>query len=377
MDKTWRVGVIGAGFMGKTHTLALHAVGAVFGLDTRPVADMIATSSVESAERAAARLGFARYTGDWRELVSDSAIDAVIVAAPLPHREMVLAALEHGKHVLCEKPLASHTAEAIEMRDAAEQTGLACMVGLNYPKNPASQLARDLIADGTLGEIVSARIVHVEDFLADPGLPMDWRMRAAEAGKAGALGDLGSHAIGMAHWLLGPIAEVMAETRVIHRERPDDNTGQRVPVENDDQADLLLRFVRGVSASLHVSRVATGHKMGLSYEIVGTKGTIIFDQERLSELQLYAHTDDARVTGFRRIPIGPSHRDYGDFCPAPGHGTGYNDMVTIQMRDFIAASTGHCPKAWPNFSDALAVHRVIDAALDSARAGHWVNVAED
>ncbi|HET7313857.1 Gfo/Idh/MocA family oxidoreductase [Salinisphaera sp.] len=374
MSDTLRFGVIGAGFMGKAHALAIHSVGAVFGLDARPVADMIATSSDASAARAAKRLGFARHTGDWRKLVSDPDLDVVTVCAPLPHREMVLEAIAHGKHVLCEKPLATTTDEAMEMQAAAEAAGVVAMVGFNYPKTPASQFARALIADGTLGEIVSFRGVHVEDFLADPDLPIDWRMKRDQAGEAGALGDLGSHCIGMSHWLLGPALEVMAETRIIHRERPEAETGRRVAVENDDQAELLVRFANGVTGSLYVSRVATGHKMGLSYEVVGTEGTLVFDQERLSELQLYLRSDDARLSGFRRVPIGPSHPDYGDFCPAPGHGTGYNDTVTVEIRDLIAAITGGKPDLWPNFADAVYVHRVIDAALTSVKTGRWAAV---
>lgn len=371
MSKTLRFGVIGAGFMGKAHALAIHSAGAVFGLDTRPIAAMIATSSDASAARAARRLGFARHTGDWRVLVRDPDIDVVTVCAPLPHREMVLEAIAHGKHVMCEKPLAMITDEAIEMQAAAEAAGVVAMVGFNYPKNPASQFARELINDGTLGEIVSFRGVHVEDFLADPELPIDWRMRCSTAGEAGALGDLGSHCISMAHWLLGPIREVMAETRIVHAERPDGETGRRVPVENDDQAELLVRFNNGVAGSLYVSRVATGHKMGLSYEVVGTEGTLVFDQERLSEIQFYSRHDNARTRGFRRIPIGPSHADYGDFCPAPGHGTGYNDMITVEVRDLVATITGDVSRGWPSFGDAVSIHRVIDAALSSAQQERW------
>ncbi|AWN17853.1 Gfo/Idh/MocA family protein [Salinisphaera sp. LB1] len=374
MSRELYFGVIGAGFMGKAHALALHSVAAVFGLETRPVVDMIATSSDDSAARAAKRLGFARHTGDWRELVRDPAIDVVTVCAPLPHREMVLEAIAHGKHVLCEKPLATNTGEAAAMQVAAEQAGVVCMVGFNYPKTPASQFARQLIDEGALGEIVSFRCAHVEDFLADPDLPMDWRMRRAEAGEAGALGDLGSHCIGMAHWLLGPIREVMAETRIVHAHRPAPDSGERVAVENDDQAELLVRFKSDVSGSLYVSRVGTGHKMGLSYEVTGTEGTIVFDQERLSEIQFYSRRDDARTQGFRRIPMGPSHPDYGDFCPAPGHGTGYNDTVTVEVRDLIAAITGEQPKLWPTFADAVYVHRVVDAALASVRDGRWTVV---
>ncbi|MES1955088.1 Gfo/Idh/MocA family protein [Salinisphaera hydrothermalis] len=374
MTNSLRFGVIGAGFMGKAHALAIHSVGAVFGLDTRPVADMIATRSDASAQRAATRLGFARHTGDWRQLVRDPDIDVVTVCAPLPHREMVLEAIAHGKHVLCEKPLGATTDEAVEMQAAAERAGVVCMVGLNYPKTPASQFARQLIAEGALGEIVSFRCVHVEDFLADPDLPIDWRMRRAEAGAAGALGDLGSHCIGMAHWLLGPIREVMAETRIVHTHRPDPDSGARVAVENDDQAELLVRFENGVSGSLHVSRVGTGHKMGLSYEVTGTDGTIMFDQERLSEIQFYSRGDDPRTQGFRRVPMGPAHPDYRDFCPAPGHGTGYNDTVTVEVRDLIAAISGERAALWPCFADAVQVHRVIDAALASVESGRWAAV---
>lgn len=377
MNNILRFGVIGAGFMGKAHASATCSVATLFELDVVPELEMIATTSDQGAARAARRLGFARHTSDWRALVVDAQVDAVIIAAPLPHHEMILAALANGKHLLCEKPLAANTKEAEEIQAAATHAGLVCMTGFNYPKNPASQFARELIAEGALGRVISFRGVHVEDFLADPALPIDWRMRRDEAGEAGALGDLGSHCISMSQWLLGPIRDVMADTRIIYSHRPDPDTGELRAVENDDQAEMLVRFENGVNGSLFVSRVATGHKMGLSYEVTGSEGTLIFDQERLSEILFYSRSDEPRLQGFRRIAIGPAHPDYGAICPAPGHGTGYNDMVIIEVRDLIQAIRGQQSAPWPSFADALYVHRVIDAAMASIRNGCWSAVSMD
>lgn len=360
--------------MGKAHTLAIKAAATVFPLSATPVAEMLATSSEERAARAAASLGFRRHTGDWRELVRDPGIDAVVICTPtFQHRPMALAAMEQGKHVLCEKPLALDAAEARELTEAAERAGVICLVGFNYAKSPAVQLARKLIADGAIGEVVHFRGEHIEDFLADPSIPIDWRMRAETSGVAGALADLGSHVTNMAHFLCGPLAEVMAETRIVHARRPLADGSRDAPVENDDQAEMLVRFESGVRGSLLASRVATGRKMGLTFEVTGTRGALRFDQARFGELEYYRSDDPSDIQGFRRILTGPDHADYGAFCPAPGHGLGYNDMMTIEIRDLVEGIHGG-RAVWPTFRDGAHVADVVDAALKSVTSGTWQSV---
>lgn len=374
MTATIRFGVIGAGYMGKAHTIAIQTAGTVFALAARPVAEMIATSSEDSAERAAAALGFRRHTGDWRRLVADAEVDAVVICTPTyQHREMALAAIAHGKHVLCEKPLAMDSAEAAELVEAAERAGVINHVGFNYARSPAAQLARELIAEGALGDVYHFRGTHAEDFLADPTLPMSWRLEARYGSEAGALSDLGSHIVNLAHYLCGPLSEVMAQRRTVHTRRPLPDREGDAAVENDDQVDMLVRFAAGPEGTLHASRVATGRKMGLTFEVTGTDGALVFDQERLGELHYYRCDDGERTGGFRRILVSPAHPDYGHFCPGAGHGVGYNDMMTIEIRDLVAGILGE-GTAWPTFRDAAHTVAVVDAALAASRTDRWQTV---
>ncbi|GGO84490.1 myo-inositol 2-dehydrogenase [Marinobacterium nitratireducens] len=375
MARQLNFGVIGSGYMGKAYAIALRALPTVFRLPAEPICDMLATTSAGRAAEQARELGFRRSTGNWRELVEDPAIDVVAICSPTyMHREMALAAIAAGKHVICEKPLALSSAECAEMADAADRAGVCTLVGYNYIKNPATALARQLIEAGEIGEIVHFRGTHNEDFLMDPGLPMSWRLRKAFASEAGALGDLASHIINAAHFLCGPVAEVIGESQIIHAQRPN-TAGVLEAVENDDQTQFLLRFESGVMGSIEASRIAAGRKMGLTYEIVGTRGTLLFDQERLAELKYYRADDPPHLQGFRTILIGPEHPDYGHFCIGTGHGFGYNDMIMVEMRDLVEGICGERP-LWPRFRDAVHTAEVVDAVGRSQRERRWVKVGE-
>ena len=227
---------------------------------------------------------------------------------------------------------------------------------------------RRVIGDGAIGEPTFVRAEHTEDFLADPAAPATWRTRG-EAN--GTLGDLAPHIVNAVLGLVGPIRSVLADVETVHATRPGADGPE--PVGNDDQAQALVRFARGTMGHLHVSRIATGRKMGYAYEITGTDGAIRFDQEDQNALWLYQRRDSEAIAGFRKILTNGHHGDYGAFCEGPGHGTGYQDQLIIEARDFLAAILAGEPR-WPSFEDGLAVSRVVDACRRSASAGRWSDV---
>nr|WP_170541325.1 Gfo/Idh/MocA family oxidoreductase [Ruegeria arenilitoris] len=359
------IGIVGGGYMGKAHSVAMSAVGAVFDTALRPRLEMICASSPESAERYRAAYGFRRATADWRALVKDSVVEAVVIASPQStHRQIAEAALALGKPVLCEKPLGASLEDSRAMVAAAEASGTVNMVGFNYIRTPASQFARQLIADGAIGDITWFRGEHTEDFYADPEAPATWRTTGMANGT---IGDLAPHMVNGALALVGPIAQVMADVETVHHTRPGG------AVTNDDHAQMMCRFENGVMGNLYFSRIATGRKMGYAYEISGTKGAIRFDQEDQNALWLYRREGPEAQRGFTKILTGPEHPDYEPFCQGPGHGTGYQDQIIIEAKDFLTAI--HSGRSnWPTFRDGHEVNRVLAAALASADSRGWQDV---
>jgi len=366
------IGIIGAGYMGKLHSVAMQAVGAVFDTPLRPVCEMLCATTEQGAASKAREFGFRRSTASWRQLVADPAVQAIVIASPQStHKEIALAAFAAGKPVLCEKPMGASAAESLAMCEAAEQSGVVNMVGFNYVRTPATQFARSLISDGVIGEISWFRGEHTEDFYADPATPASWRTR----GKAnGTMGDLSSHMINAAIALVGPIDSLCADIGTVHSSRNNEQ-GVSEPVTNDDHAQCLCRFSSGVMGHLYFSRVSTGRKMGYAYEISGSKGAIRFDQEDQNALWLYKMDGPEAERGFRKILTGPSHPDYVNFCLGPGHGTGYQDQLIIEARDFLAAIASGKAQ-WPTFRDGHAVNQVISAIWSSYESSSWVNVAD-
>ncbi|MGB0865655.1 MAG: Gfo/Idh/MocA family protein [Granulosicoccaceae bacterium] len=365
MSREIGIGLIGAGYMGKAHSVALHSVGAVFNTSLRPRCEMIATRSEAGAAEAAVRLGFARSTGDWRVLVADPRVEAVVIASQQEtHREIAEAALALGKPVFCEKPLAECTESAESMVAAAARAGVANMIGFNYVRTPATQFVREMLEQGMIGDLHYLRIEHCEDFLADAAEPANWRTRDMASGN---LGDLAPHPINAALALGGPVAELMADMQTVFEERDNEK------VLNDDQAHFVCRFASGAMGYLFSSRVAHGRKMGYAYELHGSKGTIKFDQEDQNAVWLYTDEGDDRTAGFRKILTGPAHPDYINFCLGPGHGTGYQDQIIIEQRDFLSAiESGQ--NVWPDFAHGLQVHRLVDAVAKSAAQRQWVKL---
>jgi predicted dehydrogenase len=365
-----KIGIIGGGYMGKRHAVAFSAVGATFGTKLRPILEMVCARSMETANSYKESYGFARATDDWRVLTNDPDVDAVIIASPQStHEEIALAAFSAGKHVLCEKPLSVSVNSSRRMADAAVGSGKIHMAGFNYVRTPATQFARQMIARGDLGQITHFRGEHTEDFLANPGEPANWRT----SGQAnGTMNDLAPHMINAALALLGPIDEVIADVETVHSSRPFQGGGM-VDVTNDDQGQMMVRFGSGVMGHLHFSRIATGRKMGYAYEVTGTEGALRFDQEDQNALWFYDRSGPEELRGFRKILTGPTHPDYAAFCDGPGHGTGYNDQITIQAHDFLKAIEEGRP-VWPTFNDGLAVDCIIEAAHESSKRRSWVTV---
>lgn len=367
------IGLIGSGFMGRSHAIAFRAVSGIFGLDAVPVLELLADLDQPTAELAARSLGFARATGDWQALIADPAVDLVDITTPnMLHKPMALAAIAAGKPVYCEKPLAATAADAAEMAEAAERAGVQTFVGFNYLKNPLLAFAREVIAGGEIGEVVSFRGLHAEDYMADPAAPWTWRLDPA--GGHGAVADIGSHILSVARYLAGDITEVCGQIATVVAERPvAAGAAEKRPVLVDDQARALLTFASGATGSIEASWVAAGRKMTLAFEVTGTKGTIAFDQERMNEIQLYTLGQPRGREGFKTILSGPDHPHYRPFVPAAGHHLGFNDMKTIEVRAILDALSGG-PAFMPDFREAARIQATVDAIVTSARERRWVRV---
>ncbi|MEM0908163.1 MAG: Gfo/Idh/MocA family oxidoreductase [Pseudomonadota bacterium] len=368
--RTIGVGIVGGGYMGKAHAVAMSSVGAIFNTTLRPRLEMVCATTEESAERYRTAYGFARATTDWNVLVNDRAVEAVVIASPQStHLAIAEAAFALKKPVLCEKPLGRSYEDSKAMVAAAEASGVTNMTAFNYVRTPATQYARKLIEEGAIGEVTGLRAEHTEDFLADPDMPGNWR---TEGKPNGAMGDLSPHIINAALALIGPIESLIAEVETVHKMRP--SPSGPVPVTNDDQAQIMCRFENGVLGQLFVSRVATGRKMGYAYDVYGTKGAIRFDQEDQNALWLYTSEGPEATRGFTKILTGPAHPDYKAFCLGPGHGTGYQDTIIIEDRDFLEAiATGK--RMWPTFRDGMEVNKVVEAAHRSSETKRWVTLS--
>lgn len=371
-----RIGValIGTGFMGKCHALAYGSVKAAFG--DVPHVDKVALCDVDPAHTAkcADEFGFARATTDWRSLLADPAIQLISITSPNGmHREMAVAALEAGKHVWCEKPMALTLADAEAMAAAAAKAkGQATALGYGYLRNPALQQAKELIAEGVIGEVFDVRGSVDEDYMADPSLPWSWRLTRSQAG-LGTLGDLTVHLISLAQELAGDISSLCAMVDTVHVQRPVPGTDKTATVENDDIAHALIRFASGARGVLTSSRVAHGRKNGLRIEVHGSKGMVWLDNERMNELNLYVAEGSPGTRGFRRILSGPAHPAYGKLCPAPGHGLGFNELKVIEAAELLHAIQGKSSQA-VDFARGLTIERVIHGFAQSAERGGWISL---
>ena len=385
------VGMVGHAFMGAAHSQAWRSAGRFFDLPLRPVMQVLGGRDLARTSAAAERLGWNDCDTDWRHLVERDDVDLVDICTPGDsHAEIAIAALAAGKHVLCEKPLANSVAEAEEMVRAAEaaaERGVRAMVGFTYRRVPAVALARQMVAQGRLGDVRHVRAQYLQDWIADPEAPMSWRLDRERAG-SGALGDIGAHIIDLAQHIVGDeIAEVSGQLETFVKERPlaaehAEHAGlagsvadgaPRGQVTVDDAAMFLARFRGGAAGVFEATRFATGRKNAIRIEINGSRGSLAFDFEDMNVLQFFDATEPDETAGFRRILVTePVHPYVAAWWP-PGHGLGYEHGFTHQAVDLVVAiAQGAEPT--PTFADGLRVQRVLGAVETSSDTRSWQEI---
>ena len=372
--KTLRVGVVGCGFMGRTHSNAFRQVNQFFDVPFRPALAAVCARTRGAAEAFAASWGYESVETDWRALVARPDIDLIDIASPNDtHVEIAVAAARSGKMVLCEKPLGRSAAESHRMVEAVEAARVANMVWYNYRRVPAVTLAKQLIDEGRLGRVFHYRAKFLQDWTISADLPQGgaglWRLDAGVAG-SGVTGDLLAHCIDTALWLNGGITEVSAMTETFIKERKHALTGHVEPVGIDDASAFLARFANGALATFEATRYARGHKALYTFEINGEHASISWDLHDLHRLQYFDHRDEGRVRGWRSLHITDGDHPYMQQWWVPGLQIGYEHTFIHQAADFLAGLASGVMAA-PTFRDALATDRVTDAVLDSARSRQW------
>ncbi|MDQ1531573.1 MAG: levoglucosan dehydrogenase [Microbacteriaceae bacterium] len=384
--KELNVGLIGAGFMGKAHSLAYAAMPMFFWpAPALPIRKTIAEANEQLAEEASRRFGFEKFTGDWHQVIDDPEIDVVDIATPNHlHAEIAIAAAKAGKHIISEKPLARTSEEAKAMYEAVTEAGVVHMVAFNYRRTPAVSLAKKFIEDGSIGRILNFRGTYLQDWSADPNSPLSWRFKKSIAG-SGALGDVGTHVIDLARYLVGDIAQVNALMSTFITERPIQSggadslgtvrggDGPKGPVDVDDEVMTMLRFQNGAVGSIEATRNAHGRNNYITFEIHGTEGSIFFNYERRDELQVAFANDPGDRRGFRTIYTGPAHPNGAALWPIPALGIGYGETKIIEAHDFMKAVVDGGSVS-PNFADGYITALIDDAIVESAERDAWVHV---
>ena len=381
------VAMVGYAFMGAAHSQAWRSAPRFFDLPLAPRMRVLGGRDAAAVTAAASRLGWEQVETDWRRIIERDDVDLVDVCTPGDtHAEIAIAALEAGKHVLCEKPLANTVEEAEAMVAAAERArerGVRSMVGFTYRRVPAIALARQLVAAGRIGQVRHVRAQYLQDWIADPQAPLSWRLQKEKAG-SGALGDIGAHIIDLAQHITGEsITGVSAVMETFVKERPLPTAAGALAgvggaetgaVTVDDAAIFTARMSGGALASFEATRFATGRKNAIRIELNGSAGSLAFDFEDMNVLHLFDATEDAATAGFRRIYVTePEHPYVGAWWPA-GHGLGYEHGFAHQVVDLVTA-IGQGTDPTPSFADGLQVQRVMAAVIDSAaRASTWTPV---
>jgi predicted dehydrogenase len=366
-------GVVGGGNVAAAHLRGFVNVPAFFQTKSSFKLKTIADVDKKVAQSRAARFGFGNWTSDWRDVTKGESIQLVDVITPTYlHKEPSLDAIDHGKHVLTEKPLATNAKDSREMYDAARRKGVINMVGFNYRRVPMIALAKEMIKEGKIGKINSIHTRFLEDW-GGPGFPLTWRMRKKTAG-AGALADLGSHSLDLIRFFGGEAKEVSGFGQNLIRTRKVLGRKTTGKADVDDVTFAILKLRSGVMAEMVTSWIATGRKVGLDFEVYGEEGSLGFTLERPNELQYYSANDPASERGYRTIFFSPSHR-YGNslLFNAAAMGTGYLDSITNQMYDLLSAIEGD-GKIEPSFYDGWQVNRLIDAIVESSSNSRWVAV---
>jgi len=375
--KNINIGMIGYGFMGRTHSNAFSQVNHFFDLPFRPVLKTVCARNAARAEAFAARWGYDSAVTDWHNLVESPDIDLIDIASPNDtHAEIAVAAAKAGKMVMCEKPLGRNATEAEAMVKAVEAARVPNSVWYNYRRVPAVTLAKQMIDEGRLGKIFHYRAKFLQDWTISSDLPQGgeglWRLDVAVAG-SGVTGDLLAHCIDTALWLNGNIDEVSAMTETFIKSRKHNLTGKVEPVGIDDASAFLARFANGSLATFEATRYARGHKALYTFEINGEHASIFWDLHDLHRLQIFDHRDEGRTRGWRSIHITDGDHPYMKHWWVPGLQIGYEHTFIHQAADFLeAASEGR--SASPTFREALQTDYVTDAVVQSAASRAWVKV---
>ena len=368
------VALIGYAFMGRAHSNAYRQVVPFFAPRVRPRMKVLCGRNRHGVEEAARQLGWDEASTDWEAVVARSDVHLVDIVTPGDsHARIAIAAARAGKIVFCEKPLANSVAEAEQMLSAVKKAGVLHMVCHNYRRAPAVMLAKQLIAAGELGEIRHYRGTYLQDWLTDPASPRSWRLEKSRAG-SGALGDLGSHSVDLARFLVGEIAEVAGHLTTFVRRRPLTDAPRKTgPVTVDDAATALVRFESGAMGTIEATRMAPGRKNHNRFEINGSRGSLAFDLERMNELEVYLESDAQALRGFRRILVTDANHPFVNAWWPPGHIIGYEHTFTHTIFDLMEAiASAKLPE--PNFTDGVRNQRVLSAIETAAQTKRWVSV---
>ena len=385
-SKCLNVAMIGYSFMGKAHSHAYRDVSMFFpDTGTEPVMKVICGRNEPALRQAADEYGWEEWDTSWRRVVTRKDIDIVDICTPGDeHARMAIAALDAGKHVICEKPLANSLKEAREMLEAARRAGRKTMVAFNYRRVPAVALARQLIREGKLGQIYHWRGVYLQDWILDPEFPLVWRLEKERAG-SGPHGDLNAHLIDLAYDLVGEIDAVVGADTTFIKERPlaesvDASLGatgegrRKGRVTVDDATLFLARFRNGAIGSFEGTRFAAGRRNHNRFEINGSKGSLAFNLEKMNELQFYAREDEDHVQGFREVIVNEGVHPYISAWWPPGHIIGWEHTFVHEIKDFLEAIAGD-RNASPDFEEGTRVQAVLEAVSQSAKSKAWVNVS--
>lgn len=385
--RTINVAVLGAcGWMGRVHSNAYAAMVRQFPeVAAKVQVKWLIDDNLPGATQAAAGLPGAKAGQDWRDAVGDAEIDVIDICLPDKlHYEVARAALRAGKHVYCEKPLTDTADEAAELAALAAAKGLVTRVGHSFPINPAHQLARSIIRSGKIGDITLFRGTQHVDSHGSPDAPFIWRLDG-DLARTGIVGDTGSHVFSFVDYLVGEVEEITAHCPVIFKDRPEvegavygsasagGDTGRRKAVTNPDLGMLLCRFKSGAVGTMDFSRIATGKRFMQRYEIYGTKGSITYDYDEISRLNVFYLGDTPGEQGFRAIDVGPELKDYRTFLPLPNFGIGYNEIKALEASQVIQSIVSGQP-AWPTFADAKRIVALVDACMASHESRQWEKV---
>jgi len=383
MKKQLRIGMIGYGFMGRTHTNAYKRLNDFFPVEHRPVLKAVCARNAEKAQAFADNWGYERIETDWRRLIEADDIDLIDIGAPNHvHKEIAIAAAQAGKMILCEKPLAMNVAEGEEMVAAVEQAGVPNMVWFNYRRVPSISLAKQIIDEGRIGHAFHYRATYLQDWTINPEVPQGgaglWRLDADVAG-SGVTGDLLAHSIDTAMWLNGPITRVVAKTETFVKERVHADSGEVKKVGIDDACMFLAEFANGSMGTFESTRYARGRKNYNTFELNGVDGSLFFDLEEPEYLQFFEYTQkqsgkktEDHLTGWRKIHTTNPEHPYMDKYWVPGTCIGYEHTFLNALADFVAGIESGKPTQ-PDFAAALKTQKVCDAVLASAAEGQWKN----